>query len=130
MQNDDSSLNLEEDLQEIKGKAQKDTYKIQENDLPQDFSLDNSVNQRINSVLDSQNDLNRAIIVQNSLEKMPTSKKEIENHRFLSEIEEDHELTHNQNQNIKENIYLDEQIKSGNTCGWCSDDKGAACVLI
>lgn len=126
MQNEDSSLNLEEDLQEIKGKAQKNSNRIHENDLPQDFSLDNSVNQRINSVLDSQNDLNRAIIVQNSLEKMPTSKKEIENHRFLSEIEEDHEIAHN----IKDNIYLEEQIKSNNTCGWCGDDKANSCVLI
>lgn len=125
MEKDESSLNLEEDLQDL---ALHIDSSPDDNIFPQDLSSNNDINQKIQS-LDSQNELNKAIIFQNSIEKLPTtSKKDIEIRKFLEDIEE------NQNEECKkyeENILLDnEEINySGGVCGWCKDSK-TSCILI
>lgn len=125
---DESSLNLEEDLQEIKNNK---NFSNNDNDGPNDIfpkenSFENSYNQKGYTGLDSQNDLNKAVIMQNTMEKFTTMKKESNNQILLSEINEDHEHHHNENSPG----LAQAQIKEEGLCGWCGNNEKGSCCLI
>ena len=126
----DDSLNLDEDLKELgKGSGNNDDILNQ----PQDFSLDGSNDKAVNSLLDSQHDVNKAIFIQNSTDKLPGSKKDIIEPRFvLAEIEEiqgeNDKKDHNDNKEDKEmRVKIEgDDVHSNKTCGICE----ASCILI
>ena len=126
MDNDQDSLNLEEDLKELAISPSRDQQSLAyQNSFPQDLSIENSLDKKAHSLLDSQNDLNKAIIYQSSTEKLPLSKKYIDNQIVLAEILEDKADGH---ENV---VKMEEEGNKGESCSCFQDDKqGSSCSLI
>lgn len=132
----DDSLDLDEDYKELgKGSGNMNNNEDILNQ-PQDFSLDGSNDKPANSLLDSQHDVNKAMFIQSSIDKLPGSKKDIVEPRFvLAEIEEIH-VDHEKNENFEvkepkeakeERVKLEGgETNSNKTCGICD----ASCILI
>ena len=132
----DDSLNLDEDYKELgKGSGIMNNNEDILNQ-PQDFSLDGSNDKPANSLLDSQHDVNKAMFIQSSIDKLPGSKKDIIEPRFvLAEIEEIHadndkidNIEAKEAKDVKEQKVKMEggDANSNKTCGICD----ASCILI
>ena len=135
MENDLSSLNLDEDLKELAifsplqdpSDANNNAF-LNQNSFPQDLSFENGIEKKAHSLLDSQNELNKAIIYQNSTEKIAFSRKEIENKRLLSDILEDGGDFEKKPDNV---LQMEGELKHGNFCGCFEENKdGSGCLLI
>jgi len=123
----DDSLNLDEDLKELGKNNNNDNNFgdiLNQVSFPPDNSMDGNNDKGPNSLLDSQHDVNKAIIYQNSTEKITTSKKEFDPKLILVELEESNADQEKHLEGIKMEVGT---IQQKNCCGLCGE---FSCVLI